>query len=222
MHIYNDSTVVAYALFTWFGDDNSLVTADSLVGHITNIDTVTFGPTTIYVNYPLTNDQQRYHFYPDTTLKGGSLNSMASASKQFMPMLSICPKIIPDVQGKWTTAPLDPNNLNPPVAHQYPDLADIFFNNGNTYYERGGQPATGPVPGNDITVAYEQDGRRVYFSGYNEQKSLLIQYFGVIQPDGATMFCDSRDHIDTRLPNYVETSQPYGPNGSIPTMTRTQ
>ena len=225
LHFY-DSTVVAYCLFQWYvGQD--LVRNDSLVGSITSVDTVTYaayGITTVHVNYPKTNDQQEYHFSTGNKMDGGSLNSTAPANQQFTVSVQICPPSPPDMKGTfWTTDPLDPNNPPPKGAYEYPDLVGIDFKtDGRTYYTRNGNGVElgHSFPPIILSIDFTQVGRKVYFSGYNEETFTLLGYFGVLSPDGKTLYCDTRFGGTARLPVQQNPNGAYGPSGVTPVMHR--
>ena len=66
---------------------------------------------------------------------------------------------------------------------------------------------------------------RVYFEGYNEDRpapgygGTTIPYFGVMLPAGDKIMVDSRSDR-ARLPNYLDTNEPLGPNGTTPAIIK--
>lgn len=110
-------------------------------------------------------------------------------------------------------------------SYGYPDLSNIMFDDTKflTHYSKNGvtvqesAQATSPVLGS----VYAQKGARVYFDGYNDQYpppgygGRTVPYFGVLLPSGDKMMVHSVNSY-ARLPNYVNTSEPYGPNGQTP------
>jgi hypothetical protein len=104
-------------------------------------------------------------------------------------------------------------------TYAYPDVSTIAFNPTVTYYARNGIAVLLTAPNTPLQGLYQQKGARVYFSGCNETLGTgditLIPYFGVLLPSGNEMMVHS-DDSRARLPNYVNTNQPYGPNGATP------
>jgi hypothetical protein len=214
-----DSTVSVYALFSWV-IDNNVVQYDSVVGKITQIDTVTNGQTTVTILYPLSHDQQTLSFSDKKTLTGGSIAaSAAPQSAQYMVNLQLNPSAIPAVNGSsWNTDKMV--NTGPTSGmYEYPDINGISFVNGNKMtYLRNGKIITYTPPTQDqlLIEGYYQSGPKLYFAGYNEESDLIIQYFGVLSADGQTIFADCRDRRYARLPNYLQTIYWYGYPGETP------
>ena len=88
----------------------------------------------------------------------------------------------------------------------------------NTGYSLNGQPVY-LSQNTPLQHICKQIGSRVYMSGYNFLPGgaaiTVNNYFGVLLPSGDAMLVDSYSP-DARLPNYVDTNEPYGPNGSTP------
>ena len=107
--------------------------------------------------------------------------------------------------------------------YAYPDLSSILFNptDHSTIYLRNGSGILLSPPNILQRSIYLQVGSRIYFDGFNEKYLLgqTIGYFGVMSPDGKKVFADSRN-FNARLPNYINTNEPYGPNGATPTIER--
>ena len=108
-------------------------------------------------------------------------------------------------------------------SYGYPDLTSISFDNAVTHYSKNGvsvQESAQPTSA-VLGVIYGQKGARVYFSGYNDQNpppgygGRTVPYFGVLLPSGDKMMVHSMNGY-ARLPNYVYTNEPYGPNGQTP------
>jgi hypothetical protein len=215
-----DTTVSVYALFYWVLDGVHLSYYDSAVGKITSIDTLTQGMTTVKVNFTFTSDQQVYTITNKKTLKGGSIaTSTAFYYNVFSPTLELCPAVIPSIAGStWKTDKI--TGLGPAAGmNAYPDLNDFSFSSDgsrSTIYYRNGKIVTFTDPTQVKQYVYYQFGSRVYFAGYNETTDKLIPYFGVLSPDGKTIWADSRNHTDGRLPNYLQTHNWYGDAGTTP------
>ena len=104
-------------------------------------------------------------------------------------------------------------------GYAYPDLDNIHFQPDgiNTTYSLNGQPVY-LSQNTPLQHIYQQNGSRIYMSGYNflpGGAAITVDYFGVLLPSGDKMFVDSYSP-DARLPNYVNTNEPYGPNGQTP------
>ena len=101
---------------------------------------------------------------------------------------------------------------------EFPDFNDIDFgDDGNTSYVRNGKIITYTPPDiQEILYRYIQIGPRIYFAGYDETTDKLIEYFGILSPDGNTLYADSRARPEARLPNYVQTIYWYGQPGVTP------
>ncbi len=219
----SDTTVTVHCLFAWI-DGNNIVWHDSTTGKITDIDTITNGQTTISVTYPLSNDQQTFTFPDKNSITGGSIaTSMGVLSSQYTFKLQLNPAVIAPVNGSTFNTELMINNGPTNGGYTFPDINGISFveNNKMTYF-RNGKSITYTPPTQDqlLIEGYQQDGPLLYFAGYNEEQNLIIQYFGVLSADGKIIFADTRNRINTRLPNYLQTIYWYGSPGITPFTTK--
>jgi hypothetical protein len=223
-----DTVVTAYALFL-FITETSEIELDSLRGKITKIDSVTTaGLTTVDIYFPVTSQQITFYLQDKTTMRG--------ITDRELYHLSLVEGEAPSLAG---TSWHGPKDSRPGGSFYYPDLTGIHFdaplgpekNVFNQSFTRGGSPVSldGVVGGSSepetpLTSVCNQKGSILYFSGYNEderQKGFVgtVPYFGVLLADGNTMLVNSRSHT-ARLPNYINTNEPYGPNGVTPSMVR--
>jgi hypothetical protein len=213
-----DSTVSVYALFYWqLG--GSFQAEDSAVGKITGIDTVTNGNTSINVSFALTGDKQTYTLTNKNTLVGvTAAGSTASSNNTFSPHLQLCPAPIPSVKNtSWSSKKMTGGGPTDGM-YAYPDLATFSFGDKSQVYYRNGSIIT-YTPSDQLQILlmeYSQQGPRIYLSGFNETNNLLVGYFGVLAPDGASMLVDARAKRYARLPNYLQTIYWYGPPGVTP------
>jgi hypothetical protein len=100
--------------------------------------------------------------------------------------------------------------------YAYPDLQTFSFGDNTTVYYRNKQIIT-YTPTDRLQILleeYSQHGPMINLAGFNEEQDLLIGYFGVLSPDGKSMFVNSRASF--RLPNYLQTIYWYGPPGVTP------
>jgi hypothetical protein len=213
-----DTTVSVYSTFNWILN-GALVYVDSVVGDVTAIDT-TNGSTLISVNYPSSGDQQVYSISNKNELAGGSIaTSTAYFDNTFNPHLQLCPKTIPSLSGtSWSSKKMTGGGPTDGM-YAYPDLQTFTFADDNklVFYRAGHIITYTPTDHIQILLEeYNQDGRRIYLAGYNEESDLLIGYFGVLAADGKTMLVNSR--ASYRLPNYIQTIYWYGPPGVTPTI----
>ena len=219
-----DTAVTVYALFHWY-EGQTFVENDSLNGTITSVDTVTYGWTTITVNFAKTNDQQIYRIMNKNTLSGGSLNSAAAINKQYTLNLNLCTGAAPDVSGTNWDTDVVPGSTGVYQPHWYPDLETFSFKtNGTTSYTRNGVGVTivGVTQYQELTFPYTQKGWRLFFAGYNEEKQVLLVYFGVLTPDGMTIVADTRETGVARLPSYTQINPIYGEAGATPLVHKVQ
>jgi hypothetical protein len=220
MRFNGDTGVSVYATFTWLVN-SAIQYVDSVVGHITAIDT-TGGSMLIRVSFPQSGDQQVYSISGKNTLAGGSTtSSTASPYNTFSPHLQLCPSKVPSLLGtSWSSKKMTGGGPTDGM-YAYPDLQTFSFGSDkNLVFYRGGHIIT-YTPTDHIQIlleAYSQVGRRIYFAGFNEASDLLIGYFGVLAADGTTMLVDSRRKDVARLPNYLQTIYWYGPPGVTPTI----
>lgn len=213
-----DSTVSVESTFYWLlGGAYQYV--DSAIGKITAIDTVTNGNTTINVSFAITGDKQVYTITDKKTLVGATATgSTAAGNNTFSPHLQLCPASIPSVkQTNWSSRKMTGGGPTDGM-YAYPDVATFAFGDNSQIFYRNGL-IVHYTPSDTLQILlmeYSQKGPRIYFSGFNETNSLLIGYFGVLAPDGASMFVDSRASAFARLPNYLQTIYWYGPPGVTP------
>ncbi len=217
----SDNTFTIYAIFVFF--PNGVETRqDSLSGTIQKMDTlpdmtlritteITTGFNTGATRYIYISDKERI----TATNADNSLETF---------QLVVFPEKVP-AAGQWS-GPAWKGSL------AYPDLSSIQFDDSNpaipvTHYIRNGKAVQEDAQPTSkaLGVTYVQKGARVYFSGWSEVNPApgyggwAIPYFGVLTPSGDQMMVDSRSD-KARLPNYVYTSEPYGPNGSTPVISR--
>jgi hypothetical protein len=213
-----DTTVSVYSTFNWVLN-GALVFVDSVIGHVTEIDT-TNGGVLISVSFPTSGDQQVYSISNKNELAGGSIAaSTAYFANTFSPHLQLCPKTIPSLaETSWSSKII--TEAGPTSGlYAYPDLQTFKFRGDNKleFYRAGHIITYTPTDHIQILLEeYKQDGRKIYFAGYDESRDLLNGYFGVLAADGTTMLVNSR--ASYRLPNYVQTIYWYGPPGVTPTI----
>ncbi len=222
LKFHNDNTFTMYAVFVFF--PNGVETyKDSVSGVIQKIDTmpdfrirITTDITTSF-----NGGATKYLYITDKKKIQGVNAGITVETFQ----LVLFPAANIPVAGSW-------RGIAWKGAYAYPDLTTISFDNSNpnnpvTHYNRNGvavgesaQP-TSAVLG----VLYKQIGARVYFSGYSDQNpppgygGRTMPYFGVLLPAGDKMMVHSINGY-ARLPNYVNTNEPYGPNGATPVIEK--
>jgi len=226
IEFHEDNTFTIHALFVLFPsgvEENR----DNITGTINSIDSLPDGRihirTSIAANFSYTGTG----FMPVIT------ESIYITNRQKLVGMSSDPtrqptfqlELFPDdvsVDGEWSGKP----RTSPGANYEYPDVSSIKFSaaEGVTYYVRGGVSVVQFAPNDLFRVVYQQKGARVYMAGFNENFSqpdtrAAIPYFGVLLPSGDKMMVDSRD-MNARLPNYVNTNQPYGPSGVTPVISR--
>jgi hypothetical protein len=215
-----DNTFTMHSLFIFFtkGVETS---RDSITGTINSIDSLSDGrtriSTSINTNFASVITESIY-----ITQRSKLVGMSSDPTKQPTFQLELFPKDKISVDGEWS----GPARTSPGASYAYPDLSSIKFsaNEGVTYYVRNGQSVIHFAPNQLLRVVYQQKGARVYMAGHNENFGMpdnraQIAYFGVLLPSGDKMMVDSRD-MNARLPNYVNTNQPYGPSGATPIISR--
>jgi hypothetical protein len=213
-----DNTFTMYALFIFFPSGVEEA-RDSITGTITSIDSLQDGRTRINTNI-------------QTSFNGAATTSFLITDRKKMVGIASAPNQAPTFQmeifpaagvsanGEWA----GPNRTPGIIDYFYPDLSTITFLANEavpvTYYRRAGQPVMLTAE-EQLRIVYQQKGARVYMDGYDESRNggTRIPYFGVLLPSGDKMMVHSRN-MYARLPNYISTSQPYGPNGATPIITR--
>jgi hypothetical protein len=209
-----DNTFTMFSNFVFFPGGVE-VRPESINGTIISIDDLPDGRIRITTNINTTfmAITTNYIYITDRNKISG-VSSDATQPATFQ--LEIFPATDISANGEWSGKP----RTTPGSNFEYPDLSSITFleNEGNTYYKRNGQAVIFTPPNNLLKVVYQQKGARVYMAGYNESLGLVTgvtPYFGVLLPDGKRMMIDSKS-INARLPNYINTNEPYGPNGVTP------
>lgn len=212
----DDNTFTIYALFIFPNEVKDSITAD-----IKSIDSLADGRirinTSIITSYSSIVTEALY-ITDRHQLVGVSEVPVQQPTFQ----LELYPNKAVSVNGEWSGLA----RTSPGTGYDYPDVSSIKFvaSEGATYYFRNGQTVIWVAPNTFLSTIYKQNGPRVYMSGFNDyfgQPDLraLIPYFGVLLPSGDKMMVDSR-HKDSRLPNYIYTDQPYGPNGATPIISK--
>jgi hypothetical protein len=218
LRIYEDSTVMLYALFT-FGEGEDRITKDSLAGRI--IQTTHGGHMIrLTINFP---DLPPAHANATVLIQDRRALEYKSNTGDFAMHLKRFPVEGTLIQGDWTGPTMQRGSAK--SVYAYPDLSSIQFSaDGTTVYRRNNRSvqiqntATGELT--ILRAPYTQDGATVWMSGYNEEKHTMVPYFGVLMPDGQGMWIDSRSTIEGRLPGPAATDQ-YGPKGVTPAIYNT-
>lgn len=216
-----DNTFTMYSLFVFFPNEIEEI-RDSITGTISSIDSLPDGRTRITTNITTSfngGSTQSIYITDRQKLQGISSNQ---SSETFS--LSLFPATGISVHGTWRG---EAGTISDHYTYAYPDLSTITFLDSETphatYYSRNGQPVLLSPPNVSLKEIYQQKGARVYFAGCNETRGTgdisTIPYFGVLLPSGDKMLVHSLD-LYARLPNYINTSEPYGPNGVTPMIQR--
>lgn len=208
-----DSALTAYSIFYYY-DGLNVIQKDSTNGKITKIDSLADGSTAIEVLWALSNQKQTLYIANKTTLIGVS---EVVTNATFIPGVSICPPSIKSLTGSTWRGKIMTGGGPTEGMVEYPDVADITFMDKAVSYVRNGKvlvytPSDKIDP---VAISYQQKGALVYFYGYNESVNKIVPYFGVIAPDGKSIFVDSASP-DARLPNYLQTINWYGQAGVTP------
>ena len=219
-----DNTFTMYANFVYFDNGGGETRKDSMSGTITSIDTLPYTRVRISTNIVTSFNGMvtKYIYIANKSKMTGVSADGNTATFQ----LDLFPAAGYDIKGtRWKGAAWPKSGVTL-IPYACPDLSSIFFQgDGTTLYSRDGQPVmlTQLVA---LQSTYAQKGSRVYMAGYKflqgnpEGAAVLInRYFGVILPPGDKMLVDSYSP-DARLPNYLNTNEPYGPNGQTPTVYR--
>jgi hypothetical protein len=225
-----DTAVTVYGLFTYVVDiaTRNYQLLDSLNGKIDKIDMTTISGTTIVdITFPLTGQKQQLYITGKKDLASAT-DETTLPYNFFTFRLQLSPENISSVKGTTWSGAVQPNTGTHPL-YDYPDLSAVIF--GDTYEEfvRDGAIIT-YTPSDHIDQiqwSYYQKGARVYFAGYDEVHDKIYPYFGVLLPDGNKMLVDAWPvdqsvfgYGTPRLPNYINTNAPFGPNGVTPFITR--
>ena len=209
-----DNTFTIYSLFVFFPSGIE-TRRDSINGNIVSIDSLPDGRQriTTNINTSFTPVVTNYIYITDRKKLTG-ISSDLTQPPTFQ--MELFPAEVISVGGEWSGKPRTQQGS----AFEYPDLSTITFvpNEGTTYYRRNGSGVIQFPPNTLLKVVYQQKGARVFMAGFNESLGLVngqLPYFGVLLPDGKKMMINSRS-INARLPNYIYTNEPYGPNGVTP------
>jgi hypothetical protein len=228
MDFNSDSTVNVFCDF-YLVANNDAFSDDSLHGKIFKIGSGVGGGLLIDVSYPQIADTQEYTFTADLSgLTGGSVGAQSGglASNQFIfagATLFTKPgvSLVNSVWNTDTIKSLDATN----GLQEFPDVSNItFFDTYTEYYRLPyGVATVGVVPADSVIKAgYRQINARVYFYGYDETYTKLIEYFGVLSNDGNTMLADinASEFAYARVPTPLQTIDWYGPPETTPIMHR--
>lgn len=215
-----DNTFTMYSHFIFFHGGGSGIRTDSIVGSIQSIDDQPDGSIKITTNIntsfrPVTTN------YIYITDRKKIVGMSADVTQQPTFQLEIFPeKGISVYSTRWRGP--EWHSTSTDKSYAYPDLSSIIFQPDgiNTVYSQNGQPVY--LSQNTLLQhIYQQIGSRVYMSGYNFLPGgaaiTVNNYFGVLLPSGDKMLVDSYTS-GARLPNYLNTNEPYGPNGATPTI----
>lgn len=213
-----DNTFTIYSLFVFF-PGGIQINRDSINGNIISIDSLPDGRQriTTNINTSFTPITTSYIYVTDRKKITGM---SADVTQQPTFQLEIFPAEGISVAGQWSGKP----RTAPGANFEYPDLSSITFvpSENSTYYIRNGVSVLLTAPNNLLKIVYQQKGARIYMAGYIENLGVIngpVPYFGVLMPDGKKMLVDSKAY-NSRLPAYVYTNEPYGPNGVTPTILR--
>lgn len=213
-----DNTFTLYSLFVFF-PGGIQINRDSIKGNIISIDSLPDGRQriTTNINTSFTPITTNYIYVTDRKKITGI---SADVTQQPTFQLEIFPAAGISVAGQWSGK----QRTAPGANFEYPDLSSITFvpSENSTYYIRNGVSVLLTAPNNLLKIVYQQKGARIYMAGYIENLGVIngpVPYFGVLIPDGKKMLVDSKAY-NSRLPAYVYTNEPYGPNGVTPTILR--
>ena len=221
LKFYANNTFTMYSLFVFFPNGVEEI-RDSITGTITSIDSLPDGRARITTNITTSfNGGSTQWIYMTDHQK---LQGISSDQSTETFSLSLFPAAGINVHGSWRGPA---GSTYDHYTYAYPDLTTISFDDSGTfpatYYSRSGQPVLLSPPNVQLKSVYQQKGARVYFAGCNESRGTgdisIIPYFGVLLPSGDKMMVHSLNFY-ARLPNYINTNQPYGPNGATPIIER--
>lgn len=214
-----DNSFTMYSIFIFF--PNGVETyKDSITGTIQKIDTLP--DTRVRITTDITtsfNGRATKYLYVTDKKKISGVDAGVTVETF---QVSLFPAAGVVASGNW-------RGVSWKGDYAYPDLSSVIFDNAKsvTHYSKNGKAVqesaepTSPVLGS----VYVQKGARVYFGGYNEVNpppgygGRIVPYFGVLLPSGDKMMVHSINSF-ARLPNYINTNEPYGPNGQTPTINK--
>ena len=214
-----DNTFTMYGIFVFF--PNGVETfKDSITGSIEKTDTLSDGRIRMTTNIATSfNGGATKYLYITDKKKIQGVDAAVSVETF---QLALFPAAGASVSGNW-------RGVSWKGGYAYPDLSSVIFDNAKsvTHYSKNGaavQESAEPTSA-VLGAVYKQIGARVYFYGYNETNpppgygGRTVPYFGVLLPTGDKMLVHSMNGF-ARLPNYVYTNEPYGPNGQTPTINK--
>jgi hypothetical protein len=221
LKFYANNTFTMYSLFVFFPNGVE-ERRDSITGTITSIDSLPDGRARITTNITTSFNGGSTQWIYVTDRK--KLQGVSSGQSTETFSLDLFPAKGISVHGTWRGPA---GSIYDRYTYAYPDLTTIAFLDSETppatYYSRNGQTVLLTPPNVPLKSVYQQKGARVYFAGCNESRGTgdisIIPYFGVLLPSGDKMMVHSLDTY-ARLPNYINTNQPYGPNGITPVIER--
>lgn len=210
---------VIYAPFFFPVSGGGFTAKDSLTGRILSIDSLPDGRTSVKTSIEMLNETILY--ISDRKSMTSSTTSVSKPNPFKCELFTAGNSSVKDT--RWS----GPLMTGGPTSgfFAYPDLSSIgFLTDGTSVYYRNGvlvpaQPTPQlPNPG-VLKVGYLQYGAMVFMSGYNETNLKIVDYFGVLMPDGTKMMVHSGS-ADSRLPYYLQTIAWYGPIGTTPVINK--
>jgi hypothetical protein len=222
VHFNADSTVIDYAFFYLAVTGYQYTLQDSLIGKIIQMGTASGGGPSVTVYFKDIADTQVYNFSPDLSGLTGGSNGLAANQFYFSGLTKITTPAASLAVSFWTCDSSTENNATK-GSPWYPDINGTQFGSNSfcTYFRNGGTAEVGVVPNQTaVTFEYFQYGSRVYFYGYNEMRPEGIPYWGIISNDGNTIYADTEDFTQARVPVYGQTDDYYGDAGNPPVMHR--
>ena len=214
-----DNTFTMYGHFLFF-PNNVETHKDSISGTVLSADSLPDGRTRITTNITTTfNGVVTKYIYISNKNKITAVSADGSVATF---QLELFPAAGFPVFGTHWRGASWPKSTVGFVPYTCPDLSSIIFQDpGYTVYNRNGSPVM-LTQFTQLQYAYTQIGARVYMGGYKylpgnpEGAAVIVKgYLGILAPTGDRMMVDSYSP-DARLPNYINTNEPYGPNGQTP------
>ncbi len=215
-----DNTFTMYANFLYFGSGGGEIRKDSINGTITSIDTLP--DTRVRITTDIVtgfNGVVTKYLYIANKSK---MTAVSADGNTATFQLDLFPAAGFPVYGSQWRGIAWPKSAVAFVPYACPDLSTVIFQDPNfTVYSRNGSPVM-LAQLTQLQYSYKQIGSRVYMGGYKylpgipEGAAIIVKaYLGVLLPSGDKMMVDSWSP-DARLPNYINTNEPYGPNGQTP------
>jgi len=212
-----DNTFTMYSHFVFFPNGVETRT-DSITGNIQSIDVLSNSVTRITTNINTTFRAVTTN-YIDVADRKKIVGMSSDAIEPPTFQMDIFPTNGISVYGTHWKGP-EWHSTVTDKSYAYPDLDNIHFQADgiNTTYTFNGQPVY-LSQNTPLQHVYQQNGSRIYMSGYNFLPGgaaiSVNNYFGVLLSSGDKMLVDSYT-FEARLPNYLYTNEPYGPNGVTP------